>query len=234
MSREQALKEAIENVLGTSFSERDGRVVPSTADITNTQAVKLEGVFLYADLAGSASLAQHCHWDTTAKVIRAFLDCSSRVIRFHGGTIRSFDGDRVMAVFIGDNKNTSATKCAREIFYCVDRILQPKASSRFRSISTAGIKIRCCVGVDRSVSRAVRAGIRSSNDLIWIGRAPSMAAKLSDIRSYPHCVYIHKDVYNRLSAEEKHPNGVAIWEIRTFKFAGEEHSVYRTRYVKTP
>jgi len=43
-----------------------------------------------------------------AKVIRAYLDATCRVIRAEGGEIRSFDGDRVMTVFIGPPENTTA------------------------------------------------------------------------------------------------------------------------------
>jgi class 3 adenylate cyclase len=234
MSWTETLQNEVDDIFGTNFDERDGRVVPTSQDVGNSQAVKLDATFLYADLAASAKLAKTCPWSTTAKVIRAYLSCSTRLIRAWGGEIRSFDGDRVMGVFVGDTKNTYAVRCAREIFYTTDQILAPKATKNFKSIRDADIKIRCCVGVDTGDSRAVRAGIRSSNDLIWIGRPPSMAAKLSDIREYPYCVYIHKDAYNKLPESDKIFNGANIWEKRNFVFAGETHSAYRTKFYKTP
>ena len=234
MSWKEDLEGWVDDILATSFDERDGRVVPTTDDLTNGQAVKLEAVFLYADMVGSSKLAQDCPWDTTAKIIRAFLYCATRLIRAYGGEVRSFDGDRVMGIFIGDMKNTHASKCAREIFYCTDRIIAPKATEKFQSVRNAAIKVKCCVGIDRSVSRAVRAGIRDNNDLIWIGRAPGLAAKLSDVRAYPYCVYVHKDVYKQLADDEKTPNGVVIWEPRTYTLGKVVHSVYRTNYVRTP
>lgn len=127
------LEGSVDGILSTSFDERDGRVVPSTGDVTNSQAVKLDAVFLYADLAGSSALARHCPWDTTAKIIRSFLYCAARLIRAYNGQIRSFDGDRVMGVFIGDMKNTWATYCAREIFFCTEEILEPMATKKFSS-----------------------------------------------------------------------------------------------------
>jgi len=228
------LESSIDDILGTSFNERDGRVVPTTEDVKNNEAVKLDAVFLYADLAGSGELARHCPWDTTAKVIRAFLDASTRIIRVYGGEIRSFDGDRVMGVFLGDMKNTYATRAAREIFYATERLIGPKASKKFTSISSNNIKLKCGVGVDYGTGRAVRAGIRSNNDLIWIGRAPSMAAKLSDIRSYPHCVFIHEDVYKMLADSEKMDGSKNMWEKQSFNFAGAAHNIYRTNYFRTP
>lgn len=214
--------------------QREGRVVPETGDITNSQAVKIKAAFLYADLAGSATIWKNCPWDTTAKIIRAFLDSSSRIIKAHGGEIRSFDGDRVMGVFMGDLKCTNATRAAREIFWATDQVLAPKAKIKFKSVRNANLHMKCGVGVDVGDARAVRGGIRASNDLIWIGRAPSMAAKMSDEREYPHCVFIHKDVHKVLSDAEKEPGGSDIWEPRNFKFAGDTHSVYRTKFYRTP
>ena len=161
MSSTKELQDVVDDILGKPLDERDGRVVPSTENVTDNQAVKLTATFLYADLAASAKLAQVCPWGITARLIRAFLACATRLIRAYGGEIRSYDGDRVMGVFISDHKNTHATRCAREIYHATDQIIAPKASTKFKSISDNSIKLKCCVGVDVGVSRAVRAGIRS-------------------------------------------------------------------------
>lgn len=230
----ETLSDAVDNVFDTSLTERDGTVVPTTDTVLNSQAVKLDAAFLYADLAGSAMLTRVCPWETTAKIMRAYLDCTTRLIRAWGGEIRSFDGDRVMGVFVGPMKNTYAANCAREIFYTVDRILAPKATSKFKSISNNNIKLRNGIGIDSGTARAVRAGIRNNNDLIWIGRAPSMAAKLSDVRDYPRSVYISSSVYNNMTDGGRSPSGDDIWVEKTFTFAGETHTVYGTLTLKTP
>ena len=73
--------------------------------------MKIAATMLYADLADSTALAM---WDrrVAARVCKAFLAFASRLIRASDGEVRSFDGDRVMGVFIGKTKNTSAVKCA--------------------------------------------------------------------------------------------------------------------------
>lgn len=234
MGWKEDLETWVDNHFDMAFEVRDGTVVPSTDSVTNKQAVKLDAAFLYADLVGSSDLARHCPWDTTAKIIRAFLDTATRLIKAYGGEIRSFDGDRVMGVFVGDTPRRNATKCGREIFYTVENILGPKATKKFNSISNNSIKLKCCIGVDYGSSRAVRAGIRNSNDLIWIGRPPNMAAKLSDIREYPYSVMIHKDVYDALEDADKFVNGTNIWEGRTYNLSGVAHSIYRTKWCKLP
>jgi len=230
----ETLSDAVDGVFDTALTERDGTVVPTTASVSNSQAVKLDAAFLYADLAGSATLSEVCPWETTAKIMRAYLDVTTRLIRAWKGEIRSFDGDRVMGVFVGPSKNTNAAYCAREIFYTVDRILAPKATARFKSIRNNEIKLRNGIGIDCGIARGVRAGIRNNNDLIWIGRAPSLAAKLSDIRDYPRSVYISDAVYSKLSPESKTVGVENIWMEKSFNFAGEARKVYGTRTLKTP
>lgn len=234
-ARSDNLTASVETLLATIWNERDGNVVPDTDSVAlKDGAVKIEATFLYADLAGSSLLAEKCPWGTTAKIIRAYLDICTRSIKIHGGEIRSFDGDRVMGIFKGEAPNTSAVTCAREIDWMVEYVLNPKANAKFLSVSKNDIKIRHCVGIDTSSAVAVRAGIRNSNDLIWIGRAPSFAAKLSDIRNFPYTVYITKEVYNKLGDTAKKNNDIDLWESTTVKFAGIDKIVYKTKYTLTP
>jgi class 3 adenylate cyclase len=229
------LNETVETVFDTEFKPRDGTVIPETQDVAlKDGAVKLDATFLYADLAGSSRLAKMCPWMTTAKIIRAYLDCATRLIRKHDGAIRSFDGDRVMGVFIGEVKNTQASYAAREIFYAVEKIIDPKAREKFKSVRENDIRIRNCVGLDTGTARAVRAGIRNSNDLIWIGKAPGLAAKLSDIRTYPYSVYASTAVYRKLADEAKIADGESFWLKDSTDYAGEAEPVYKTRRLKTP
>lgn len=229
------LKADVDGVFNIAFDERDGRKVPTSEDVAlRNGAVKLEATFLYADLAGSGQIASACPWGTTAKIIRAYLKCATRLIRAYGGEIRSYDGDRVMGVFIDDAMSSNAAQCAREIYWTTENIIQPKAINKFDSVRNNGVKIRQACGIDVGTTRAVRAGIRDNNDLIWIGKAPSMSAKLSDLREYPYCSFISQAVYSRLSDTAKNPEGKVIWEKDTFTFAGKTETIYRSNWMKRP
>ncbi len=235
MSWVESLTSEMEAVLETSWSERSGTVVPESESVTlKDGAVKIEAVFMYADLAGSSSLAKICPWQTTTKVIRAYLDCCVRSIKVHGGEIRSFDGDRVMAVFKNDAPSISATNCAREIDWMVENVLNKKAGEKFKSIRENNIKIKHCVGIDVGDAVAVRAGIRNNNDLIWIGKAPSFAAKLSDVRNYPFRIYITKACHDKLPESSKKNESENIWEAFSINFAGESCTVYATKHMLRP
>lgn len=236
MATEQFLKDRVGTLFDTTVDQREGRVVPTTGDVAlKNGAVKIDAAFLYADLAGSAKLSQACPWSTTAKIIRAFLDCSTRLIIKHGGHIRSFDGDRVMGVFIGDSKNSNASICGREIHWSVRNIIQPAAVKKFTSIRDSGIEIRNCSGIDVGDVRAVRSGVRDNNDLIWIGKAASFSAKLSDVRADGYCTYISARTYNKLSREAKFDDdGKNMWQAQSFEFSDELETVYRSNHWKKP
>ncbi len=64
---------------------------------------------------------------------------------------------------------------------------------------------------------AVRGGVRGDNDLIWIGRAPNLAAKLSDLRESPNQTFITASVYNMLNGSSKYggKDKKNIWESRS-------------------
>lgn len=236
VTNEAFLKGRVDTLFNTKFDVRDGRVVPQSSDVAlKDGAVKIEAAFLYADLAGSAYLARTCPWSTTAKIIRAFLDCSTRLIIKHGGVVRSFDGDRVMGIFVGDSKNSSASICGREIHWAVRKIIHPAAHNKFDWIRNNSVEIRHGVGIDVGDIRAVRSGIRDNNDLIWIGKAASFAAKLSDIRDAGYHTYISSRTYAKLRDDAKFgSDGNNMWTSTNFSFAGVSETVYKSNNWKKP
>src|SRR5689334_14865028 len=104
------LIEDVRKIAVGSWTEVDGRVVPESADVgLGNDGVNLDAVMLYADLAESTAMVVRSR-TVAAEVFKAFLHCSTKIILARDGYIRSFDGDRVMGVFIGDLKNTNAVR----------------------------------------------------------------------------------------------------------------------------
>lgn len=237
MTLKKDLETVVSDVLGHPWDTRDGRVVPENEDVVlDGGAVKLDATVLYADLRQSSKLATEFHQKTAAKVIRAYLRCMCKLITEHDGTVTSFDGDRVMAVFIGNYKNSHAATCALKMAYTVSKILEPKINEYFDSFRETRFGISHCVGIDTSSILTVRAGQRESNDLVWVGRAPNLAAKLSEIREPNYRSYISKDVFSRLAKPAKYKDENAVfpelmWEERTYPFLGEDITIYRSNYT---
>ena len=106
MATVDELRERADTILTENWSIRDGQVVPEPEDLgLGNDAVRLAATVLFADLADSTELAMYDR-RVAAKLFKTFLAISSHIIRLRGGEIRSFDGDRVMAVFLGDSKNS--------------------------------------------------------------------------------------------------------------------------------
>ena len=202
MGIKDKLNDYIEDTFTTKWETRNGTKVPSTEDIKlGNDAVILNATVLYADLDESTSLVdKHTSW-FAAEIYKTFLYCSAKIIRTYGGVITSFDGDRIMAVYIGDTKNSSAAKTALKINYVVQKMINPAINNKYKT----KYKVKQVVGIDTSELYVSRTGIRGSNDLVWVGRAANYAAKLSNLSSdYP--TRITEAVYKKLSNETKFSN----------------------------
>lgn len=176
----------------------NGTVVPTTEDIVMRNGGRLiEATYVYADLADSSKIAQSLKKEAAAKIIRAFVNSATRILRNFGGEIRSFDGDRVMAIFIGDDKNWNAVRAAFAINWAVLEIIRPAIKSNW-SDGEDFCNISHRVGVDTGESLIVRGGARNNNDLISVGGAPNIAAKLSDLKN-SYATYVTDRVHGELT-----------------------------------
>lgn len=206
----QEIETQVQEIINTSWSIRDGQVIPKTKDVVlKNGAVRVEATYLYADLGDSSGAAQKLKKEVTGKIIRTYLDAASRIIKHFDGAIRSFDGDRVMGVFIGGSKNTNSVKAALGINWAMDEVLKPKLEKRWPTLPNF-YKIHHGVGVATGEALIVRGGVRDNNDLVSIGEAPNVAAKLSDLRQTPD-VYITEDVYDGMNEKAKYTDGKGMW-----------------------
>ncbi len=233
MALSDDLRKEVDGVINQAWDVRDGEVVPTTDKVALAGGgVKLEATMLYADLADSTEIAM---WDrrVAAKLFKAFLACASRLIRAQGGELRSFDGDRVMGVFLGNSKNTSAAKCALQINWAFINLIKPKFETQYEVMRNGTYKLAHCTGVDTSEVLVVRAGIRNNNDLIWVGSSPNVAAKMSAFRDGPYFSFISGAVYDRLSPEAKVTNNQSMWEERVWN-SGPIKRVFRSHWTWSP
>jgi len=201
-------------IFADKWEERDGTVVPETTNLAlGNEGVNLSGTVLYADLDGSTAMVDSETRQFAGEVYKAYLRCCARVISLRGGTITAYDGDRVMAVFIGNYKNTNAAKCALNINYVVRDIINPAIRSVYTSQT---FQVKQVVGVDTSKLMATRTGVRGNNDLVWVGRAANYAAKLTTLSEFPS--WITKAVYDSINEEVKlSTDGRPMWQARQWK-----------------
>lgn len=225
MSLKDDLNSKVVEIFRSRWTKRDGQVVPESDDIKlGNDAVLLNGTVLYADLDESTNLVDSYKPAFAAEMYKAYLHCVAKIITNEGGVITSYDGDRIMAVFIGDGKNTSAARTALKINWAMEHIINPAIKKQYPKDNYS---ISQVVGIDTSPLFVARTGIRGSNDLVWIGRAANYAAKLSS-RSGPPS-QITEVVYNCLNDKSKYgQNRANMWQKTTASELG-----YSTIYTST-
>jgi class 3 adenylate cyclase len=226
-----ALKDDLQTEVTQIFSEnwtkRDGTTVPEQDSLRlGNDGVDLDATVLYADISDSTQLVDNYTPFFAAEVYKAFLRCSAKIITSDGGVITAYDGDRVMAVYLGESKNTNAARTALKINWACLNLIQPSLKKQY---STANFVLKHTVGIDTSKLRAARAGIRGSNDLVWIGRAANWAAKLCTM-SHETPSWITKAVYDKLADGSKiSTDGRNMWEERLWTKMGNA-SIYRSNF----
>lgn len=209
-----AIADDIKNNASTTFRAkwevREGQKVPEPKDLKlSNDAVHFERVtVLYADLDQSTALVEKKSWQFAAEIYKSYLYAASRLINDAGGSIVSYDGDRVMGVFIGATQSNDAARCALKINYAVKHVIQTELKSVYKD---SDYKIRHVVGIDTSEVRVARTGARGDNDLVWVGNSANLAAKLT-AESADYSTWITDRVYKLLKDEQKLSKGVDMWK----------------------
>lgn len=208
------LQANVNQFLKTKWTRTEGRVVPEPAAIgMGNDGVELkEAVCLYADLADSTALVNTFHDWFAAVVYKCFLHCATKIILAEGGSITSFDGDRVMGIFIGADRFNAAARAALKINWATSNMVEPAFKANWTDQSAVqSLQIRHTVGIDASKVFAARTGARGNNDIVWVGRSPNYAAKLATWRDPRVPTLITADVFAGLSGSARDANGKCMW-----------------------
>ena len=227
-----SLKEDLESEVKQIFKEQ--WTVETTKSVPDPDQLRLSNhakdletaTVLYADLDGSTNMVDNHDWTFSAEIYKAYLRCSARIIAAEDGVVTAYDGDRIMAVFTGESKNTNAIRAAMKINHAVVKIIRPAISAQYPN---KVFTLKHVVGVDTSQLRAARIGVRGYNDLVWIGRAANYAAKLTSLSETP--LWITKAVYDVMNKDVKYASdGREMWEKRSWT-AMNNMEIYRSDWM---
>ena len=226
MSLADDLSAEVKSIFAGHWSVRDGQVVPEANDVQlGNDAVNIDGAVLYADLSASTVLVDSNPSAFAAEIYKAYLHCAAKIIRAEGGKITSYDGDRIMAVYLGTSKNTCAARTGLKINWTVKNLINPLLKQHYPASNYA---VKQTVGIDTSNLFVARTGIRGSNDLVWVGRAANHAAKLTTLSSdYPNRVTT--ETYKMLHESLKTTNGNPMWEAVNWNDMGGV-TIYRSTW----
>ena len=206
----------VKRIFRQQWEKSKATTVPEPSDIAleKNEAKEIDdGTVLYADLSGSTTMVQNYKPHFAAEVYRAYLYSAAQIIRNEGGVVTAYDGDRVMAVYLGKAPNTNAATTALKINYSVKSIINPAIAGQYGT--TIAYTVKQVVGVDRSSLWVARTGVRGDNDLVWVGRAANYAAKMTEIAN-DDASFITGEVFDRLSDSAKYKTGTTtpMWHER--------------------
>ncbi len=235
------IQDKVDTVLKEKFTQYDIDDIP---DIENEPDSRLthgntgflgEFTFLYVDMRGSSSFTDEHRLQTITKIYKAYHHCMVECIKTYGGQVRSFDGDRVLAVFAGSSKLNRAINCAMKMVGCRYDILQPKIKA---ALSNGNFSLG--VGIATGTAMVSKAGVgydKNTRDLIWIGDPPNLGAKLSDYADSPFSIYICKTSFGKLRDENRYTNkdGIKIdmWTKASIDFKNKPVEIYKTGYYRS-
>jgi class 3 adenylate cyclase len=224
------LKAQVTNIFRDTWTTREGYVVPDPADLQlGNDAVYFDrATVLYADLSQSTILVDSKTWWFAAEVYKTYLHCAARLIREEGGEIVSYDGDRVMGIFIGSTQSNSAVRCGLKINYAVKSIINPALKTKYPDETYS---VKHVVGIDTSKIHAARTGVRGDNDIVWVGRAANYAAKLCDL-SNETPTWITHEVFTDLKDDTKYGGNPKqlMWKEWTWN-TNNNHKIHSSNYT---
>lgn len=230
------LNNEVKALFDETFSSKKITDVPDITDSRLTHgATGLEGefTFLYVDLRGSSSLTGSHRLYTISKIYKAFHHCMVQCIKENHGRVRSFDGDRVMAVFAGNRKVNDAVECAKYMVGCLIDVLKPKIKSYYKNES-----FNLGIGIATGNTVVIKAGIgydKNNRDLVWIGDPPNLGAKLSDKTLFGGRIGICSTSFGRLLDKNRwhiddNGNREDKWTYETIKFGGNDLRRYNSTW----
>ncbi|MFW0872022.1 hypothetical protein [Rhodococcoides corynebacterioides] len=113
--------------------------------------------------------------------------------------------------------------------------MTPAIHAKIPSLKSSGWKLKQSSGIATGKTLLARAGFRDNDDMISIGVAPNLAAKLSDIRSTGDearfVTLVGKGTYAGLSNAGKVSPGKNMWKgPYSIAVGGTDYSYYKSSY----
>lgn len=214
------------SIMGNRWNVKDGRQIPAADRLAleGNEASEIEGTVLYADMNGSTKMVRSYKNWFSAEMYKIYLRTVSEVLRANGGGITAYDGDRVMAVFMGESKNTFAVKAGMQIVFAVNR-LNDLIAHTYNDVT---YRIKHSIGIDTGRLFAIRAGVRGANDVVWVGESANLAAKLTTLDDLDYPIWITKSVYDAMNDSVRYSASKNMWtEVNELKFG---RKVYKTNW----
>jgi len=213
-----------------SYDITDSKEIPGPGDNRLTfgnKGVRFEAATLYIDMRGSTAVLNAHNDYTVAKIHKAYLYTATTLIADHGGQIRSYNGDSILAFFTGTKQQaiSKAIKAAMQVKYMLAIVCKAEFD-RYHELDFG-------IGIDHGKVLCVKAGKaqnKNHNDLIWLGNAVNRAAVLGDEASGPAHIRISQLCRDNLASDVKTSSGRDMWTRQAFDYNGNEEATWKTTF----
>ncbi|OIO17018.1 hypothetical protein AUJ29_02020 [Candidatus Kuenenbacteria bacterium CG1_02_38_13] len=238
MATKEDIIKGVDDFFSGDYEITEGRVILDVDDIAfGKNGNEIELAMLFIDIRESTKIVDGLRRTTAARMYKSFLWGVAKIARLNNGELRSFNGDGVLVVFIGDNKRTNVAKAALQMSWFAQKVLKPKLDAVFQnnqSLQGQGIEFDFGIGIDVGKVLVVRGGIRgeNNNDLVWVGNATNYAVKLSGLSKDGYHIYISEDVYKNMAKSSKFGGSPEkdMWESRTWTDV-DSITIYRSNWT---
>lgn len=239
MATNQETLEKIDAYLNQSYVQEEACVVPKRTDLTFGNNVKkmLFVVVMYVDMRKSRKILSDATTFWSVKIHRAFLLALTHSVERRDGHLRSFNGDGILAFFIGDKASSRAVRAAMDMKGIVLKLNEHLEKKNLNPIDFG-------VGIAQGpvlVAKSGKAGDDlTKQDLIWVGLPVYVAVELSDYAKAPYSIWISGKVRSSIGTEDyldvvyDDKDGDSMWveETRKFKSLGEQKVRATSWYFK--
>jgi adenylate cyclase len=238
MATNQETLDKVSEYLNQSYTKEETRIVPKRTDLTfgNTTKIMPHVVVLYVDMRKSKKILSDATTFWSVKIHKSFLLALTHCVEKREGHMRSFNGDGILAFFIGENAASRAVRAAMDTKGFILKMNE--------QLEKAGKnKIDFGIGIGQGKIQVAKSGKAGDDmtkqDLIWVGLPVYVAVELSDFAKKPYNIWISKHVRSSIDTEKylnvvNDENGDSIWykDTKTLKSVGE-YGVHYTSWYGT-
>ncbi len=232
-----------EEILDSKFEIIDIDKVPEPDDRRlkpGRVGLRFKATVLFIDLIGSASLQNKHNIKDVSKIHMAYYNTISRAASEFGGTVRSFNGDSLLAFFPDCSAEgiNNAVKSALVMKYLISKdtnCLNNLIKTRYEGALDYGI------GIDHGEILCTKTEIQSegNGDIVWLSNCINKASRISQTRKSIHNIGISSVVENVLKDDLKYRTSVnslgmeqisEMWSPSGFIYGGNNITFYFTSY----
>jgi adenylate cyclase len=176
-------------------------LLPEGDDAPRLESRRLEATVLFCDLRGFTTLSERLEAEQVIAVLNRYLDAVSTAVFAHGGTVVSYQGDGVMAVFGAPLPQSDharhALAAAREI---LDDAL-PRFNAWLLEERLADAPLDAGIGLNTGHVMSGLVGSERRLEYAAVGDATNVAARLQGLsRDAPGRLFVSETTCQRLGA----------------------------------